>query len=86
MQVVHLFDSFQHRGPHGRHVAMVFEVLGSNLLRLIKKYRYKGIPIDDVRVIMRQLLEVGELFAFAKGVWGWRVILVLNGLVWSLVF
>lgn len=35
---VRLLDSFDHLGPHGRHVCMVFEVMGDNLLTLI---RYK---------------------------------------------
>ena len=36
-----LYDSFEHMGPHGRHVCMVFEVLGDNLLSLIKQYDYR---------------------------------------------
>eukprot|EP00959_Pyramimonas_sp_CCMP1952_P343848 7202367-Pyramimonas_sp.AAC.1 len=32
-----LLDSFEHVGPHGVHVCMVFEVLGDNLLTLIKR-------------------------------------------------
>jgi hypothetical protein len=32
-----LLDSFEHTGPHGEHVCMVFEVLGDNLLTLIKR-------------------------------------------------
>jgi len=32
---------------------MAFEVLGKNLLSLIKKYDYKGIPIKIVREITR---------------------------------
>ena len=35
--VVSLLDSFNHKGPHGMHVCMVFEVLGENLLGLIKR-------------------------------------------------
>lgn len=35
---------------------MAFEVLGKNLLSLIKKYDYKGIPIKMVREITRQCL------------------------------
>jgi hypothetical protein len=33
---VRMFDSFVHSGPYGRHQCMVFEVLGENLLALIK--------------------------------------------------
>ena len=35
---------------------MVFEVLGENLLELIMKYDYKGIPIPIVKSITRQVL------------------------------
>lgn len=31
-----MVDWFEHAGPHGRHVCMVFEVLGDNLLTLIR--------------------------------------------------
>ena len=36
---------------------MVFEVLGHNLLKLIIKSNYKGIPLENVRIIMKQVLE-----------------------------
>ncbi|KAK9795228.1 hypothetical protein WJX73_007151 [Symbiochloris irregularis] len=51
-----LLNSFDHRGPHGLHVCMVFEVLGDNLLALIKEYNYRGIPPSLVRRIARQVL------------------------------
>ena len=35
---------------------MAFEVLGKNLLSLIKKYDYRGIPMPVVRNITRQML------------------------------
>lgn len=35
---------------------MAFEVLGKNLLYLIKKYNYRGIPIPIVRELAKQLL------------------------------
>lgn len=47
--IVVLLDHFEHSGPNGRHVCMVFEMLGENLLSVIKKYDYKGIPLDIVR-------------------------------------
>lgn len=40
--VVSLNDSFEHMGPNGKHMCMTFEILGENLLSLIKKYQYKG--------------------------------------------
>lgn len=51
-----LYDHFEHQGPHGRHVCMVFEVLGDNLLSLIKQYAYRGIPIPVVQRLTRQIL------------------------------
>lgn len=54
---VRLLDCFDHIGPHGRHVCLVFEVLGDNLLALIKHYDYRGIPTGMLRRMSRQILE-----------------------------
>ncbi|RYP39198.1 hypothetical protein DL767_002306 [Monosporascus sp. MG133] len=54
--VVSLLDSFEHKGPNGVHVCMVFEVLGENLLGLIKKWQHRGIPRDLVMQITKQVL------------------------------
>lgn len=54
--VVSLLDSFEHKGPNGLHVCMVFEVLGENLLGLIKKWNHRGIPMPLVKQIMKQVL------------------------------
>jgi len=35
---------------------MVFEILGVNLLEVIKRYNYKGVPLPLCRVLARQLL------------------------------
>jgi len=51
-----LHDWFEHRGPNGVHVCMVFETLGDNLLKLVKKYKYKGIPIPIVKNLTYQIL------------------------------
>lgn len=51
-----LLDSFEHSGPHGLHVCMVFEVLGDNMLALIKAFDYKGVPLPVVRSLTRQML------------------------------
>ena len=51
-----LLDHFEHSGPHGRHVCMVFEVLGDNLLCLIREYSHRGIPIPVVRHLTHQIL------------------------------
>ena len=54
--VVSLLDSFEHKGPHGVHVCMVFEVLGENLLGLIKRWNHRGIPMALVKQITKQVL------------------------------
>lgn len=55
-KVVRLVDYFRHAGPNGTHVCMVFEPMGPNLLSLIKQYKYRGIPIEVVKSITKQVL------------------------------
>ena len=50
---VMLLNSFMHNGPNGKHFIMVFEILGVNLLEIMKRYDYKGIPIPLVRRIAK---------------------------------
>lgn len=54
--VISFLDHFRHKGPHGTHVCMVFEVLGENLLGLIKRHQRKGVPQHLVRQIAKQIL------------------------------
>ena len=54
--VVSLLDSFEHKGTNGTHVCMVFEVLGENLLGLIKRWNHRGIPMTLVKQITKQVL------------------------------
>ncbi|KAK6443769.1 uncharacterized protein TrAFT101_000364 [Trichoderma asperellum] len=54
--VVSLLDSFEHKGPNGTHMCMVFEVLGENLLGLIKRWNHRGIPMALVKQITKQVL------------------------------
>lgn len=54
--VVQMLDHFEHTGPNGNHVCMVFEVLGDNLLRLIKHYRYRGAPMSIVKKVAHDVL------------------------------
>lgn len=46
---VQLLNSFIHTGANGSHFIMVFEILGVNLLEIMKRYDYKGIPMPIVR-------------------------------------
>lgn len=54
--VISFLDHFRHRGPNGVHVCMVFEVLGENLLALIRRHQNKGVPMPLVRQIAKQVL------------------------------
>ncbi|CAM9293202.1 unnamed protein product, partial [Choristocarpus tenellus] len=56
-RTVQLVDCFDHVGPHGRHVCMVFEMLGCNLLSVIKRYNYHGIPICIVKSMAKQMCQ-----------------------------
>lgn len=51
-----MYDQFFHHSMHGRHSIMAFEVLGRNLLTLIKRFNYEGVPMPIVREITRQSL------------------------------
>lgn len=53
---VQLLDDFRHIGVNGSHVCMVFEVLGENLLGLIKRYQHRGVPAHIVKQITKQVL------------------------------
>ncbi|KAJ7843094.1 kinase-like domain-containing protein [Mycena olivaceomarginata] len=55
--VISFLDHFRHKGPNGTHVCMVFEVLGENLLGLIKRNHNKGVPIPLVKQIAKQVLQ-----------------------------
>ncbi|KAF9069199.1 kinase-like domain-containing protein [Rhodocollybia butyracea] len=54
--VISFLDHFRHKGPNGTHICMVFEVLGENLLGLIKRHQSKGVPMGLVRQIGKQVL------------------------------
>uniref|UniRef100_T1IJP3 non-specific serine/threonine protein kinase n=1 Tax=Strigamia maritima TaxID=126957 RepID=T1IJP3_STRMM len=56
-KVVQLLDNFEFVGINGKHICLVFELLGENLLKLIINSEYKGIPLTTIKVIMRQVLE-----------------------------
>jgi len=48
-----MFDQFFHHSMFGRHSVMAFEVLGRNLLTLIKRFSYQGIPVPIAREIAK---------------------------------
>ena len=55
--VATLYDSFFHNGPHGRHMSMVFGMLGCNLLSVIKVFNYRGIPLPAVRRMIKGICK-----------------------------
>jgi serine/threonine protein kinase len=57
LKCVQLLDEFKVAGVNGTHVCMVFEVLGHNLLKLIIRSNYHGIPILNVKTIIKQVLQ-----------------------------
>jgi serine/threonine-protein kinase SRPK3/serine/threonine-protein kinase SRPK1 len=54
--VVQLVDYFEHYGPNGKHVCMVFETMGPNVLALIKRFNFKGVPLQIVRKVAAHTL------------------------------
>ena len=54
--VVRLVDDFTHEGPNGAHRCLVFECMGPNILQLIKKYNFKGVPHKLVRKVSAHVL------------------------------
>ncbi|XP_041350045.1 SRSF protein kinase 3-like [Gigantopelta aegis] len=56
-KTVQLLDDFKISGINGTHVCMVFEVLGNNLLKFIIRSNYQGIPLPNVKTIIRQTLQ-----------------------------
>eukprot|EP00092_Neocalanus_flemingeri_P035610 GFUD01038763.1.p1 GENE.GFUD01038763.1~~GFUD01038763.1.p1 ORF type:complete len:930 (+),score=235.22 GFUD01038763.1:48-2837(+) len=56
-RTVQLLDDFKISGVNGTHVCMVFEVLGHNLLKFIIRSNYQGIPLMNVKIMMKQVLE-----------------------------
>lgn len=56
-RTVMLLDDFKISGVNGTHVCMVFEVLGHNLLKFIIRNNYQGMPLKNVKIMMKQVLE-----------------------------
>jgi len=54
--VVQLLDHFDTYKVNGRHFVFVFELLGPDLLSLIKRYKYQGLPMAMVKQITKQVL------------------------------
>ena len=53
---IQLLNSFIHFGKNKKLFCVVYEIMGVNLLEIIKRYNYKGIPLPFVRIIVKQIL------------------------------
>jgi serine/threonine-protein kinase SRPK3 len=53
---VKLIDQFSHCGTNGISICFISETLGNNLLSVVKKYKYRGIPISVVRKMCLHML------------------------------
>lgn len=51
-----LLDKFVLWGPNGKHYCLVFEMMWKDVLYLIRKFNYKGLPVKLIKVIAYQVL------------------------------
>lgn len=56
--ILRLSNHFEHISRGGKHVCMVFEVLGHHLGFQIAQYRQGRLPVRFVKEIIRQMLSV----------------------------
>lgn len=76
MRVVKLLNDFKMTGQNGTHVCMVFEVLGYNLLKLIVRSSYQGLPLENVKIIVRQVS--GNLCVHGPNIEEWLQVIMYN--------
>jgi len=55
--IMHMYDFFVHNEDDDRIMCMLFEVLGSELIKLMKKYNYNGLPLSIVKKIIYDILK-----------------------------
>ena len=67
-----LLDDFKISGVNGTHVCMVFEVLGHNLLKFIIRNNYQGMPLQNVKIMMKQVKVVVVPWWRWWWWWWWR--------------
>ncbi|XP_037051096.1 SRSF protein kinase 3-like [Bradysia coprophila] len=56
-KIVRLLNHFTVRGVNGVHTCIVFEALGCSLYKLIVKNNYQGLAIQQVKSIIKQVLQ-----------------------------
>lgn len=55
--VVGLLNAFVYKSYYGNHFCMVFEILRCNLLDVLKRYDYDGVPLDICQEMSKQILK-----------------------------
>lgn len=56
-KIIRLLNNFTVRGVNGVHTCLVFEALGCSLYKLIVKNNYQGLAINQVKSIIKQILQ-----------------------------
>jgi len=59
-RVIKLLNDFTVLGPNGKHICMVFELMGSHVLTLIRRSDHTGLPINQVKHIIREVSLVSS--------------------------
>jgi serine/threonine protein kinase len=54
--ICHLVDDFKHRGRNGKHVCLVFELMGERLRTFRQRFQDNRLPYDAMRRLTRQLV------------------------------
>ncbi|KAL1306194.1 hypothetical protein AAFC00_004295 [Neodothiora populina] len=63
--VAQMVDHFELSGPSGRHVCMIFDLLGASIAKQATQVQMQRLPYRALKQIMRQLLEALD-FAYAE--------------------
>lgn len=54
--VIHLLDNFMHTGPNGKHLCLIFKVMGESVGALRRRFPARQIPAALMKQIARQVL------------------------------
>jgi serine/threonine protein kinase len=64
--IMHMYDFFIHKESEQRIMCMLFEVLGNDLMQLMKKFNYNGLPLPIVKKIAFDLLKALDYIHIRK--------------------
>jgi serine/threonine-protein kinase SRPK3 len=66
--VVHLLNSFVHKGPNGNHLCLVLQLMGQTVLSLQQCFPNKQLPVDIGRQIAEQILHALDWLHYSCGI------------------